>query len=153
MLQNSAGHPVVAKTNFDNMRQLASDVGGYFTPMQLNSSDVNTIANQSLSIATAAKKNKNNEVDEPLNNGYWLVLLILLPALLMFRRGVLFSFSLVLLPLLTPKPAEASPWLNQDQQAMEMYKAKDFKGAASTFKNKEWQGISEYDAGNYKKSD
>ena len=152
MLQNSVGNPVVAKTHFDNMRQLASDVGGYFTPMQLDSSDINTIAKQSLSINAQARKNKNNDVKEPLNNGYWFVLALLLPSLLMFRRGVLFSFSLFLIPLLTPRPVEASPWLNQDQQAMEMYKAKDYKGAASTFTNKEWQGVSEYDAGNYKQA-
>ncbi len=71
-----------------------------------------------------------------------------LPALLMlyyFRRGVM----LVLLLTILAKPTFAGWWLNNNQEAMQLFEKADYAGAAQKFDDKAWRGAAAYKSGNY----
>jgi Ca-activated chloride channel homolog len=88
--------------------------------------------------------------------GYWLILPILLVALYCFRRG----WTVKWLPILivafattsTPDIAHAQ-WRNlfatPDQQGRWHFEHGDFKGAAARFENPLWRGRAQYLAGDY----
>jgi len=145
----SSGQPVVAKSNFNNMKSLASRVNGQFVPIQLTSSDVENIAQLTSHVDEASNKSNTSQIAEAVNQGFWLLPLLLIPALALFRRGVLFSFVVIALPLLQPKPAMASPWKTDEQQAMELYKNKEYQQAAELFSDPNWKGVAQYQAGDY----
>ncbi|MFB9136562.1 vWA domain-containing protein, partial [Vibrio olivae] len=152
LLKDNHNSTVIAKANFANMGHLAQSVNGIFVPIQLDSKDINTITHFTQHLSTHAKKNQDQSVDDVVNNGYWLVLLLLLPALGLFRRGLIFTLIWLALPLTTPNQAQASAWKNQDQQGYELFNAKQYKQAEQTFKNPEWKGIAQYKAGEFEKA-
>ncbi|WP_264876385.1 VWA domain-containing protein [Vibrio agarivorans] len=149
MLQTSNGTTVVATSQFGNMNSLARNVSGLFIPIQHNNSDVDTITSMSELLAnTSQDTDSKREIETWQNKGYWLTLPLLAFALLMFRRGVLFSLMLGLTLTTTPK-VQANPWFNHDQKAYQSFQSGDFQAAQNTFTDKEWQGISAYENGDY----
>ncbi|MHC6529385.1 vWA domain-containing protein [Vibrio proteolyticus] len=149
LLQTESGTTVVAKANFTNMQKLAKQTDGFFTPVQLDSSDINAIAARTQEVSTTADKNTTHQVKDKVNDGFWLVLFLLVPAALMFRRGLVFSLALLSVPWLTPTSVQASPWLNQEQTAMRLYQAEDYSNAAQAFSSPEWKGVAQYNAGDF----
>jgi len=83
--------------------------------------------------------------------GPWLLLLLLPLAALSFRRGWL--WSVMLIALLPPAPAEASLWddlwQRRDQQAAEALAKGDPVAAAELFEDTEWKGTAQYRAEEY----
>ncbi|TMX33300.1 tetratricopeptide repeat protein, partial [Vibrio sp. Hep-1b-8] len=149
LMTGSSGQPVVAKANFDNMRALASQLDGYFVPVQVTNSDVESIVLATSRVDGTSTSLANQTISEQINQGYWLLPLLVIPALLVFRRGVFFAATLILLPALSPKPALASPWLNDNQRAMEMYNKQEYAEAAELFEDSQWKGIAQYQAGDF----
>ncbi len=143
------GQPVVAKSDFAAMQSLASAVNGQFIPVQLTNRDVEQIVNLTSQVDGTSLNNKQHKIEERINQGFWLLPLLLIPALLMFRKGVFFSALLLILPLTKPTPAQASPWLTQNQQAMQQYNAGEYEQAAEQFNDPRWKGIAQYQAGDY----
>ena len=150
LMKNGQGDTIVAKIDFDTMRALTQSVNGVFVPYRGDGKDVDTILANTQAVKAVKGKNGTRTVTERINNGYWLVFIIMIPALLLFRRGVIFIFALVTLPvLMMPQQAEAAPFLNQNQQAYQAFKNKEYKQAASLFTDPKWQGIAKYKAGDY----
>lgn len=161
MIKDKQGAPVIAKTDLGVMAQLAREVNGLFVPYQVNNQDIDQIyhfAYQNLPRFSDKDKQHEENITAPLNQGYWLVLLLLFPALALFRRGLLFTclplmvtvgFPLSLTLALAPTPVSASAFLTQDQQGMRAFESKDYQRAASEFKNRQWQGMAHYRAGDY----
>ncbi len=143
------GQPVVAKSDFAAMQSLASAVNGQFIPVQLTNRDVEQIVNLTSQVDGTSLNNKQHKIEERINQGFWLLPLLLIPALLMFRKGIFFSALLLILPLTKPTPAQASPWLTQNQQAMQQYNAGEYEQAAEQFNDPRWKGIAQYQAGDY----
>ncbi|KOO03849.1 vWA domain-containing protein, partial [Vibrio hepatarius] len=143
------GQPVVAKSDFAAMQSLASAVNGQFIPVQLTNRDVEQIVNLTSQVDGTSLNNKQHKIEERINQGFWLLPLLLIPALLIFRKGVFFSALLLILPLTKPTPAQASPWLTQNQQAMQQYNAGEYEQAAEQFNDPRWKGIAQYQAGDY----
>ncbi|RJX75350.1 VWA domain-containing protein [Vibrio sinensis] len=152
LLKTANGQTVVAKANFNNMETLAKKVDGFFTPIQINNSDVAALLAQTQSEQKTTKGTSKQTLSEPVNNGYWLVLLLIIPALLMFRKGILFSLFFATLPVLHSPDAQANPWLTDDQQAYENFQAKKFSEASAQFKNPEWKGIAQYQNGQFEQA-
>ncbi|MDR9830060.1 VWA domain-containing protein [Vibrio sp. FNV 38] len=148
MLKNSAGSTVVATSQFTNMSGLARSAGGLFIPIQHDNRDVEAIAALSEFMPDTFKGDQQREIQTWQNQGYWLVIPLVLLALLMFRRGVMFSLTFGLLFTQIPD-VNANPWLNHDQQGYKAFAAEDFKQAQTLFEDREWQGLSAYQSGDY----
>jgi Ca-activated chloride channel family protein len=81
------------------------------------------------------------------DDGYWLAFLLIPIAILGFRRGVLFSVVLFVIPSL-PQPAMAGIWQTNNQEAAALLET-DPAQAANLFTDPEWQGAAHYRAGDY----
>ncbi|KOO15588.1 hypothetical protein AKJ18_05415, partial [Vibrio xuii] len=149
LMTHTNGQPVVAKSNFDNMRALASTLNGQFIPVQVTNSDVERITQITSALDGANAQDSSHKIAERVNQGFWLLPLLIIPALLLFRRGVFLSVLLLGLPLISPKPAFASPWINNDQQAKQLFDQGKFADAAEQFTDQQWKGISQYQNQNY----
>lgn len=149
LLKQSSGATVIAKSNLGNMQSLSQSTGGVFAPFQHSSSDVELIAHQKLSNQGRAKKHSDQRLTERVNNGFWLVPLLLIPGLFLFRKGGIWSVALLFLPLAYPTPSQANPWKTDDQQAYQSFENEDFQSAAQQFSNQSWKGAAQYKAGDY----
>ncbi|MGF1824458.1 VWA domain-containing protein [Vibrio splendidus] len=150
MLQTDSGQTVVAKTNVGNMRDLTRRSGGTFTEVQFDNSDVEHIANYLDRVATTSEVTKtNNSLNTRVNNGFWLLPFLLLPALGLFRKGVIWCGLAVLVSFSQPNTAFASPWKTDDQVGYQLYQDEDFQQAAEQFEQPEWKGIAQYKAGDF----
>ncbi|MGY5788316.1 VWA domain-containing protein [Vibrio cincinnatiensis] len=150
LLRDDQQQTVIAKTDFIAMQKLASQVGGHFVAYRNDDQDVHTI----LRLTETATSNIEQQTGTPLisdaiNHGYWLVILLIIPTLLLFRRGVLLGLFITMSMFTTSQPVQASAWLNQDQQAWRAYQQGEYESAATLFSSSEWQGVARYQAGDY----
>ncbi|MEZ9597469.1 VWA domain-containing protein [Vibrio sp. 10N.286.46.A8] len=150
MLQTDSGQTVVAKTNVGNMRDLTRRSGGTFTEVQFDNSDVEHIASYLDRVATTSEVTKtNNSLNTRVNNGFWLLPFLLLPALGLFRKGVIWCGLAVLVSFSQPNTAFANPWKTDNQVGYQLYQDEDFQHAAEQFEQQEWKGIAQYKAGDF----
>ncbi|MFA0412262.1 VWA domain-containing protein, partial [Vibrio renipiscarius] len=148
-LTSATGKTVIAKTNFDSMADVARLGGGIFSAIQPNNSDIQAIAAFTNNLNQTEKSADSNRLSDHLNGGYWLTLLLVIPTLLMFRRGGLLAL-LISLPMVMPSaPAQANPFFTADQQAYQQYEQEEYQHAASQFNDPRWKGIAQYQAGDF----
>lgn len=172
----SNGMTVVAKTNVEGLQALAESGNGVYTPLRANDRDIQTLAAalDHVELKTIKENKGSPELEVHINNGFWLLPILLLLALGGFRRGGLFCLAAMLsFPLLQPHNAYAaettststptsasipktgseftlhSVFKTRDQQGYEAYQAKNYTQAATSFENQAWQGAAQYQAGNY----
>ncbi|PNH81362.1 vWA domain-containing protein [Vibrio diazotrophicus] len=157
LLKTDNGQTVVAKTNFETMQSLAKNVSGVFTPYQANGQDVARILSEQGLQQDVSKKDDKKTLTENVNNGYWLLPLLIVPALLLFRRGLIFVAVLSTgFSVMSPDASAASwldngsPWKNSNQQAMEAFNNKDYQTASEQFTDPEWQGVARYQNKDFK---
>ncbi|WP_217512458.1 VWA domain-containing protein [Vibrio metschnikovii] len=149
LLNDQYGQPVIAKTNFSLMQDLANEVQGLFVAYRGDDQDVTRLLSATQSQYQASLSTPAEPLSVAINQGYWLILLLILPAALLFRRGYIWVALLTLSSGLTVSPAHASAWLNQNQQALRAYQQGDYQTAARLFSQPEWQGVARYQAGDY----
>jgi Ca-activated chloride channel family protein len=155
LLTDEAGTIVVPKLNKNVLQSLANRVNGRYHDIQLADSDLAYL----LSDLDLLDDNQLSDVEEEFDvwyeTGPWLLLLVLPLAAMSFRKGWLFSISLVLGSglLLPPQQAHAFEWRDlwqtKDQQAAQAYSAEDHSIAASLFQSLGWQGAANYKSENY----
>ncbi len=145
-LLESGGVTVIAKTNFQKLSGLAAQSGGYFSPLTIDNSDIVTLNEFSQPSALSATNSSDTQISEFINSGYWLLIPLLIVGLLVFRKGVFIALLITVLPY---QHAEASIWNNQNSNAHQAYLDGDYQQAAQEFTDPAWQGIANYQAGNF----
>ncbi|WP_027695668.1 vWA domain-containing protein [Vibrio litoralis] len=163
------GITVVAKADLNALQSLAQTGHGVYTALRTDDVDIQTLAQalNHVELKTDKQNKGSPELEVHINNGFWLLPILLIFALGAFRRGGIFSLALLVsLPLLQPQDAfaaqEAQPktmpepgfditsaFKTPDQQGYQSYQAKDYAKAATQFENSAWQGAAQYQAGNY----
>ncbi len=116
---------------------------------QANNRDVDTIVALTAKPREQANLDKTKELEERVNNGFWLLLPLVLFALLGFRRGVVIAAMFVLMPI---DNANASPWVNSNLRGYQLYEQGNFADGAKNFNSPAWKGIAEYQSGDYEKA-
>ncbi|HHF3037891.1 TPA: VWA domain-containing protein, partial [Vibrio diabolicus] len=151
LLKTAQGTTVVAKTNLKNLQILAKKTGGIFVPIQHTNRDVENISAFTSNVGSqlSAKKSEEVSTDSRLNGGFWLLPLLLLPAALLFRRGLIWMFVATIIPMTWTQHAEANPFLNADQRGAELYKQGEYEQAQNLFTNPSWKGAASYQKGDY----
>ncbi len=154
-LKDSAGNIVIAKTNNTFLKRLAIRNNGQFSSLTVDDSDLQKVITNRI-FDNSASEQSDNEQDADIwrEQGPWLVLLLLPLVLLSFRKGLVFVFVVILLPV--PETSYAlswdSLWINSNQQAKKLFRDGKNKESAELFQDEDWQAAASYKAGDYEKT-
>jgi Ca-activated chloride channel family protein len=175
LLKDARGSIVVPKLSADRLQQLSRAGGGQYTNIQADESDIAQLTADHLFPPSENLEAQDDSLsgDQWYEAGPYLLLAALPLALVLFRRGVV--FSLIALVILFPKPTpvyaqeepqtpalEATqsvpipwwkkPFLNADQQGLVHYKNEDYSDAATRFTDPAWNGAAAYKNGDYEQA-
>lgn len=149
--KDARGNMVVPGLNEQALQAFTRRAGAYYVPMVTNESDISTLDQLMTPIAEQTVKT-TKDFDQWLDQGQYLPLLLLPFVALLFRRGWLFAFILVLPLAMQPKTAWALSWqdlwLNQDQRAQAALEAGESE-AAKQFTEPHRRGSAFFDQQNY----
>jgi len=156
-VKNSQGNIVLAKTNPSDMQKVAQAGNGVFVVSDIGDQDLRRLDAQfSSSNSSEFIKNEEQELESWINEGAWLIFLLLPLALLAFRKGYLASVVLVFFILRQSQPTMALTWddlwQTPDQQGQKALDKGDNKLAADKFVNPDWKAAAEYKEGDYQKA-
>ncbi len=153
-LRDGKGNIVLPRLDTTPLQTLSSEGGVPWLHMSLNDSDWQQLLPTDPQTLQQPQDDQGRTFDRWADQGYWLVLLLLPLALLLFRRGIL--LSLLLIPALWPDQSYALSWddlwQTPDQQAQAMLNNQDAAGAAATFEDPQWRGTAAYRAGDYQRA-
>lgn len=152
-LLDSSGKTVVAKTNLDDLEKIAQAGGGLFARAALGDADLTKLGAQWKAAANnKLTEGEGRQVDSWINEGYWLILVLLPLAALTFRRGWL---GAVLICCLLPQPQQAYAfswndlWETPDQQGQQAMDNGQPDEAAKLFHDPQWKATAAYKSHDY----
>ncbi|MBE9567407.1 MAG: VWA domain-containing protein [Proteobacteria bacterium] len=188
-LQDGSGAIVIAKLDTGKLQNYALQAGGLYTGLKADDRDIDKLTRLFQSREIKQESRGKNASDDPSvdqwtdqkadqwrEEGYWLILPLLLLSALWARRGwltmVSFMVPLIMLSALgaTPQAAYASEqqsapenntagresyldseylWATPDQKAMKSFNAGDNESAAEQFRSPEWKASAFYRQGDY----
>jgi Ca-activated chloride channel family protein len=148
-LKDEQGAILVPRLDGPGLKAFANDLDGRYRHARLGESDL-----RALGLLDGPRNLRNDgqtlRLDSWADQGYWLLLPLLLLAACAGRRG-----WLLCLPLLfaLPQPSHAFEfqdlWLRPDQQGLHLLKQNRPAEAAQHFVDHQWQGVALYEAGDY----
>ena len=149
-LKDDQGAILVPRLDSPTLKAFASEMGGRYRQARLDDKDLRNLALLD-GPQTLRDDGQRLQLDTWADQGYWLLLPLLLLAACAGRRGWLFCLPLLLLG--APQPSYAfglqDLWLRPDQQGQYLLKHKRPAEAAEHFQDPQWQGVALYEAGNY----
>ncbi len=148
-LKDEQGAILVPRLDSPALRAFANDLGGRYRQARVDDSDL-----RGLGLFDAPHSVREDgqtlRLDTWADQGYWLLLPLLLLAACAGRRGWLLCLPLL---FLLPQPSYAFEfndlWLRADQQGLRLLKQKQPLAAAEHFDDPQWQGVALYEAGQY----
>ena len=148
-LKDAQGAIRVPQLDSPGLGAFLNAVGGEYRSARLDESDLGDLG---LLDGPRSLRDDGQTVrlDTWADQGYWLLLPLLLLAACAGRRGWLFCLPLL---LALPQPSYAFDfedlWLRPDQQGLHLLKQKRPAEAAKHFEDPQWQGVALYEAGDY----
>lgn len=158
ILRNAQGQVVIAQLDADSLQQIAAQGGGLFQQLSLTDQEVNRFAQFFETENSGVLDDRQQAVEHWQNEGIWLLFLLIPFALLMFRKGYLFSLAAacVVSTALLPQPAQAFSWdelwLNADQRAHKALLEEKPEEAKNLFESPEWKASAAYRNGDFEES-
>jgi Ca-activated chloride channel family protein len=148
-LKDEQGAILVPRLDEPGLKGFANDLDGRFRQARLDDSDLHA-----LGLLDGPRNLRNDgqtlRLDTWADQGYWLLLPLLLLAACAGRRGWLLCLPLL---LALPQPSYAFDladlWLRPDQQGVQLLKHKRPAEAARRFEDHQWQGVALYEAADY----
>ncbi|WP_413704644.1 tetratricopeptide repeat protein [Pseudomonas sp. Pseusp16] len=148
-LKDEQGAILVPRLDEPGLKGFARDLDGRYRHARLDDSDL-----RALGLLDGPRHLRNDgqtlRLDTWADQGYWLLLPLLLLAACAGRRGWLLCLPLL---LALPQPSYAFDladlWLRPDQQGVQLLKLKRPAEAARRFEDHQWQGVALYEAGDY----
>lgn len=161
-VKDAKGAIVLPRLDNASLDDFARHIDGAYRPGSVDNSDLRELGlldlAQGKGSANGANATQTTRLDAWADQGYWLVLPLLLLAACAARRGWLYAWPLWAAPLLlglclTPTPSEAASftdlWWRADQQGQHLLEQARPQAAAQHFQDPRWQGIALYQAGDY----
>jgi len=153
--KNKTGGIVIPKFDSNQLRKLVQVGGGVYSDLSVDDTDIEKF--HSLSDSGRFVDNKNNQqtTDIWLDQGFWLLFILLPIALSVFRRGLIVMLCLVImLPISEPTYAFEwqDLWSRKDQQAAITMQSNNYNEAAKLFENTNWKATALYRANEFEKA-
>ncbi len=149
-LKDERGAIMIPRLDAQGLRKTAAAHDGRYTPIRLDDEDLRRLG---LLDGPSALRDATEPtlLDSHIDQGYWLLLPLLLLAACAGRRGWLFCLPLLL--MLPPQASHAFSfddlWLRPDQQGQRLLDAGRPDEAAQHFQDLQWQGKALFEAGDY----
>ncbi|SES11322.1 VWA domain-containing protein [Halopseudomonas bauzanensis] len=148
-MRDSEGRILLPRLNGQQLAAVARQHGSRYHGITVGNRDLDYLL-QPLRTTTDAEVSDRHL---PLDQGHWLVLLLLPLAALGARRGWL---GVLLIAALLPPPAQALSWADlwqrPDQQAMQLLEQQQPAAAAERFSDPAWHAWALYQAGDYEQA-
>ncbi len=149
-LKDERGAILIPRLDARGLREVAENHDGRYTPIRLDDEDLKRLG--LLDGPTALRDaTEPTLLDSHIDQGYWLLLPLLLLAACAGRRGWLFCLPLLL--MLPPQTSHAFTfddlWLRPDQQGQRLLDAGRPDEAAQRFQDLQWQGKALFESGDY----
>ena len=157
-LKDRNGAIVIPKLNLKPLSKLANQVNGELTLLSPDDRDVNQIIAAETSEGSYTEDEQQRTSDKWNEEGPWLLLIVLPLTALLFRRGILFSIGLIILPAFFALPDTVMAfswddlWLRPDQQATELFHQGETDYASKLFEDNEWKATAAYRSGDFEKA-
>jgi Ca-activated chloride channel family protein len=150
-LKDAGGVIVIPKVDFAGLQGFTDLAGGRFARMSLTDEDLDYLLSEDTLAGVDTFRALERDFDVWIEEGPWLLLLLLPLAAVGFRRGWVWTLPLIM--VLPSEPAHADLWADlwqtRDQQAMEALSEGDAKAAATLFEDPAWQATARYRSENY----
>jgi Ca-activated chloride channel family protein len=148
-LKDEQGAILVSQLDGSSLKAFANELDGRYRQARLDDNDL-----RGLGLLKGPQSLRNDGqpllLDTWADQGYWLLLPLLLLAACAGRRGWLFCLPLF---FMLPQSSYAFEfndlWLRPDQQGRHLLEQKRPAEAARHFQDPQWQGVALYAAGNY----
>ncbi|MGK0298422.1 MAG: Ca-activated chloride channel family protein [Gammaproteobacteria bacterium] len=150
--KDQSGQIVIPKLSEEPMRQLALVGAGRYQKMTVDDNDIDALTTFfSSNYAEGDVELTDFETDVWLEQGPWLLFLLIPMVLMVFRRGVLVMLVIMCLPYTEDVSAAEwdELWLRTDQIAKQELDKGEIETAAEMFEDPAWKGAAHYRAGNF----
>ncbi|MCY1284730.1 von Willebrand factor type A domain protein [compost metagenome] len=148
-LKDASGAILLPRLDRATLSRFAGEMEGRYANIRLNDGDLRSLG--LLGGPRALRDGQATQLASWVDQGYWLLLPLLLLAACAGRRGWLFCLPLLL--MLQPQPGYAFEfadlWLRADQQGQRLLAEQRPAEAAQRFADPQWQGLALYQAGDY----
>ncbi len=157
-LKDSSGSIVIPKTDHGLLRSAAYSLGGMYSALSMDDSDLTLFDGLFNQTMTAEHEQTDFKADRWQEEGPWLLLLVTPLTALFFRRGVILSILLVLFLLPASNSLFAADgwwdkaWQNSDQRGQKLLNAGDADKAARLFTRQDWKAAALYRSGQYEQA-
>ncbi len=153
-LKDAQGGILVPRLDSPSLKEFASELGGDYSPLGLDEDDLRELGLLQSGLLAGRQDLRDQgqtvRLDSWADQGYWLLLPLLLLAACAGRRGWVLCLSLL---VLTPQHSYALDfedlWLRPDQRGQQLLERHRPTEAARHFEHVQWQGIALYEAGDY----
>jgi Ca-activated chloride channel family protein len=154
-LKDTQGNIVVPRLVTSQLTSLARTGGGIYQTIRSDDSDIKSlIANTNAATTQQAADDSKHLVEQWVEKGPWLLLILLPLAALYFRKGLLIIPLVVLMNY--PQDSYAYEWQDlwhtPDQQAQQAFNKQQYGQAAAQFQSPEWQAAAQYKAEKYQEA-
>ncbi|MGI9530305.1 VWA domain-containing protein [Lutimonas sp.] len=152
-LKNKNGENIKSSLNQDILTKLASLEKVTISPLTLDKSDVELLANN-ISDSLEFKEDAEEKEDNWKDDGFWLIIPFALIVLVWFRKGwVIYSlFIMMTLSSCSEKSKFIDLWETKDYQAQKHFDKEEYEQAGTLFSDPMHQGVAWYKAGDYAKA-
>lgn len=169
-VKDQSGQIVLSKLSPEPLKTLVKLGNGNYHKLSLDDSDFKAIIEHNLRIDKQAIE-QNDHLEQWVDAGAYLTLVLIPFALLGFRKGLLSIMLIVFLaPYLSMEPAYADEkadkqwigqfnqklsngwdkfWSTPDQKGQKAFDSKNYQQAAQSFSNKNWKASAQYRAGEF----
>ncbi len=147
-----SGKIAVPKIESRELQSLAAAGHGRYAQLSTDDRDLNVLLSGVISSSSGSSAaDESLATDQWLEEGPWLLILLLPLAAFSFRRGWILVIGFAILPFAEPVYAFGwdDIWLTKDQQAQKQLTEGNAEDAAGLFKDPVWRAVANYRAGEY----
>ncbi|MGD2172680.1 MAG: VWA domain-containing protein [Gammaproteobacteria bacterium] len=156
LARDSHGGYLLAKTNFADLRRIAAAGGGAMISLTHASPGDELLGSRIKAGILATAEPDTGEGDAvAVDDGYWLVWLMLPFALLLFRRNLIWMLLVAILLPGVDSVRAAEPdslWQNREAAAFQAFRQGDFERAGELSKDPSLRGAAYYRRGKYEQA-
>ncbi len=157
LIRDQQGQLIIAKVGFGDLQKIAQAGNGRFVRMTASDSDIEYLLSAiDENEFDQSQDSEDKTLSLPVNDGIWLVWLILPLALLLFRKNALWLLALI---LILPPQQQAYAfdwnklWKNKEQQAYEAFQKGQYDEVKSLSSDPQLKGSAFYKEQDYQNAE